>query len=450
MKSDTSERNAVDARPTKAFFVDMLTKDIGLVDCVLDLIDNSLHSHIRRTELDVTSSLWDGTYRKGGTRATIKISISPTEFVIEDDCGGISIEDARRIVFRLGAVESDVGAAGLGVYGVGMKRAIFKIGNRVVVASHTETEEFHVDIDVNEWMNKKDKNGEDLWYFDLTDAGPRKATRGQSPGTTIKISEFRAGVKEAIKIDVFKSDLRERVAKAYALFLKSGVRIEVNREPVVPILPEVGTSGAITPFKQRLKEDDIDILVISGIIADAHDSAPAGWYVFCNGRMVIDADRSARTGWGREFAEFHPKYNSFVGYLSFRSDNPSKLPWTTTKRDVVIESRVYQSGLGEVVSQTGKVLSFLNRAYSDEEEGKQLTRELRDNVTTVPLDQLPARELTFSVRVPHATKPTEVNILYRKPIKEIQRIRDHLGKPGLPARRIGELTFNYYLEKECD
>ncbi|WP_072395132.1 hypothetical protein [Hyphomicrobium sp. CS1GBMeth3] len=32
----------VDANPTKAFFVRMITRDIALEDCVLDLIDNSI------------------------------------------------------------------------------------------------------------------------------------------------------------------------------------------------------------------------------------------------------------------------------------------------------------------------------------------------------------------------------------------------------------------------
>ena len=33
------------AHPSKAFFIEMLTRDITLADCILDLVDNSVHSH---------------------------------------------------------------------------------------------------------------------------------------------------------------------------------------------------------------------------------------------------------------------------------------------------------------------------------------------------------------------------------------------------------------------
>ncbi len=43
--------NLINAEPTKGFFIDMLTKDIGLVDCILDLVDNSIDGWIRRSQL---------------------------------------------------------------------------------------------------------------------------------------------------------------------------------------------------------------------------------------------------------------------------------------------------------------------------------------------------------------------------------------------------------------
>ena len=42
--ADTNEEelDQINAEPTKAFFVDMLTRDIGLEQAVLDLVDNSV------------------------------------------------------------------------------------------------------------------------------------------------------------------------------------------------------------------------------------------------------------------------------------------------------------------------------------------------------------------------------------------------------------------------
>ena len=39
------------ADPSKAFFIEMLTRDITLSDCVLDLVDNSIHCLITGSSL---------------------------------------------------------------------------------------------------------------------------------------------------------------------------------------------------------------------------------------------------------------------------------------------------------------------------------------------------------------------------------------------------------------
>src|SRR6266571_5371579 len=89
------------ADPSKAFFIDMLTRDIGLAVCILDLVDNSVHSLITRSNLDVSQHLIAGT-KAQKVRATIDISYSPSKFVVTDNCGGVSVEEAEEHVFLLG------------------------------------------------------------------------------------------------------------------------------------------------------------------------------------------------------------------------------------------------------------------------------------------------------------------------------------------------------------
>ena len=55
---------AAKAHPSKAFFIEMLTRDISLSDCMLDLVDNSVHSLITKTDLDVSEHLFAGTKAK--------------------------------------------------------------------------------------------------------------------------------------------------------------------------------------------------------------------------------------------------------------------------------------------------------------------------------------------------------------------------------------------------
>ena len=154
MAKNGTDPNIITADPSKEFFIDMLTRDISLGECVLDLTDNSVHSLLRQIDLDVMRILEGKQATSEEIEATVEITFTPTKFTITDTCGGISIDDAREIVFRLGNPNPDKKYAGLGVYGIGMKRAAFKIGKLIKVESRTDTEEFGVTIDVEKWKKE--------------------------------------------------------------------------------------------------------------------------------------------------------------------------------------------------------------------------------------------------------------------------------------------------------
>lgn len=121
--------------PTKEFFVGMLTRDIELNDAILDLLDNCLDGVVRQkkglTTRD-TPDFYNGFYSK--------ITITDTSFTIEDNCGGIPMEVAEKYAFRMGrsAEKSDDELPTVGIYGIGMKRAIFKIGRSAVVTTRND------------------------------------------------------------------------------------------------------------------------------------------------------------------------------------------------------------------------------------------------------------------------------------------------------------------------
>src|SRR4051812_10996539 len=107
----------VNAKPTKDFFISMLVRDIELFPAIADLIDNSL---------DGARSL-RGSSRFDGLR--VDVTVEPERFVIHDNCGGISVTTARDYAFRFGRPEGFTPIAhSIGQFGVGMKRALFKLG----------------------------------------------------------------------------------------------------------------------------------------------------------------------------------------------------------------------------------------------------------------------------------------------------------------------------------
>jgi hypothetical protein len=181
------------AYPRKHFFFEMFTRDISLEDCILDLIDNSIDGLVRSKNIDITSSILNGGGQPAnlppGKLPRIDVSYSEKEFSIKDTCGGINRKYALEEVFNFGHAAGATGGA-LGVYGIGLKRAIFKIGNHFEMESKTAKEGFTVDLDVKKW-SEQDEDLDD-WRIPLTfSSGSDSEAKA---GTKIQITELRPEV----------------------------------------------------------------------------------------------------------------------------------------------------------------------------------------------------------------------------------------------------------------
>src|SRR5258708_14580696 len=120
------------ASPEKRLFISLLTRDIPLIAAFLDLLDNSINAAVEPYADRLESAegyqavFQDETLHPG---VDIRLTVSPEKVQITDTASGISAETAADHVFKFGrgageAHESDR----LSVYGIGLKRAIFKLG----------------------------------------------------------------------------------------------------------------------------------------------------------------------------------------------------------------------------------------------------------------------------------------------------------------------------------
>jgi hypothetical protein len=442
--TDAAAERVIHAEPSKAFFIDMLTRDIGIIECLFDLIDNALDKAVTRSGANVMSIL----ERDNGSRAVrvtdskIAISYTQSEFTIVDTCGGISIDEAVNDVFRLGGeIGSHGGGMRLSVYGIGMKRAMFKLGKLVTVESWTDDEYFKVDIDVDTW---KDEAG---WSFHFTKAGQRTEHK-HHPGTRIHIRQLNDGIRERFKQKSFETDLRHALETAYALFVKAGVAILVNERAVTAALPQLGHK-TFTPARKRLTFNGVDILIVAGV-SPKEDRTAHGWYVYCNGRAVVDADKTTVTGWGDNYPQFHSKYNHFLGFVYFGSKKVESLPWRTTKQGLDLESPVYQRALAEMKLQARPVLNYLSSMYPGDLEPAEPERAALDGAEPVSLENLPKRNAAFKVKKVRRAPTDSIKIQYHRPRAVIERIKKHLGEPSMSAVKVGEHTFDYYVEQEIE
>jgi hypothetical protein len=430
----------INADPSKKFFIEMLTRDINLTNCILDLIDNSVHSLISDSGLDVMENLVRGT-NPPKLKSSIEVTFNSRQFKIHDDCGGIPTDDARNGVFLFGNPTTDLNHTGLGLYGIGMKRAMFKIGRSISVTSHTENEGFTVDINVEKWEQDPE------WKLDFTDKWKRRYATGE---TEITIKDLNSAAATQFSLKHFQTNLLGRIATAYALFLRAGLKITVNGVLTTPEFPVLTESTKLKSARQHFKRDGVDILLMCGL-SPPEDRTPRGWYVFCNGRMVLEADKTVVTGWGtHRLPAFHSKYNHFLGYAYFRSKDPYLLPWTTTKDGVDLESPIYQEALNEMAVQARPALNFLNTLYSDVKEQSEPERELFESGDNVdPKKVAGKKNQTFSATPKNDMGEELVSIQYRRKQKQIDKIREFLEKPKLAAYRVGELTFDWFFDRNC-
>lgn len=434
-----SHAKVVHAHPTKDFFVRMITKDIALRDCIFDLLDNSIDGAHRGR--DVTSDL---PYE----RFSVQLQFDTSSFEIADNCGGITLDDAINHAFHFGrkiGAPNEV-AGGIGLYGIGMKRAIFKIGKRSNVFSQASDAAFKVTVDVDAWMSQTD------WDFSYEDIERKTGANG----TLITVRDLNPGIGQLFGDKAFQNSLIKDMARDYAFFIQKGLKVSVCGRPVPSYQYRLSSSANLAPMVDVYEDDGVSVRILAGLSEPIPDEVPEelrpdkverlGWFVICNDRVVLPADKSARTVWGNEnFPIWHGQYAGFAGYVFFNASDQSKLPWNTTKRDIDLASPLYRRAVSRMKSVTSDFIKYSQIRSASLPQAKQAENaagyvDISKFVAPQPL-KLPQLQ-------PTATKPGVVNILYQKPISEVDEIRKELGKPRMSARDIGSHTFDYFRRVE--
>jgi Histidine kinase-, DNA gyrase B-, and HSP90-like ATPase len=429
-ESRTTPATEIDASPTKTFFVDMLTRDIELEDAILDLLDNCIDG-IQRTIKGREAT--DLPYK--GFEA--KISFSESGFKIEDNCGGIPLEVARTYAFRMGRPpngnENDLSINAIGTYGIGMKRAIFKMGRSSQVTSQTEADSFRVNISP-EWVDS------DAWTlpFELIERTDKKN------GTTIKVTDIRESIREEFTSpkSTLNNSLVGKVAHHYSYIIRKGFNVWINGKKVEPSSFELLWEGEneiininkeiVAPYLYTSKYEEVSIELSVGFYrkntatedeieqeneGKRNSSENAGWTIVCNDRVVVYRDKTRLTGWGEAgIPSYHPQFISIAGIVHFRCHDPRKLPITTTKRGLDLSSDVYLYTKDFMREGLKIFTSYTNKWKNDTPQEQEIMKN------TCFIDP----NIIFS------KIPAEVWIKKRSSSKNTPAIDEKYYKPSLP------------------
>lgn len=436
------DERKIDARPTKDFFISMLIKDIGTTRAIIDLVDNCVDG-ARRLRLN-------GKYN--GLR--VDIETDAHHFKIRDNCGGIPVELAKTYAFRFGRpAEMAATPHSVGQFGVGMKRALFKLGQKFRIESTTERSRFVVDVDVEKWKQMQD------WEFEFAELEPtRRRIPLSQTGTGITVGALHPTIAESFSLDTFKARLASELAEAHVESTGRGLDIFFNGVALQHRDLVLLQSSRLKPARESLvfREDGakIDVRLYAGV-ADSDPSA-AGWYVFCNGRLVLPADQTLVTGWGetRELTvpKYHNQFARFRGYVFFDSQQTYLLPWNTTKTGVDSDSPRYRATRLAMIKLMRPVIDFLNQL--DAEKGRELTddKPLEAAVKAAKpadLEDITSRALFLAPKaVVERAAPETGRIQYSRPLEKIKRAQKVLKISTL--RGVGEKTFDYFYKRECE
>lgn len=347
----------IDVTPTRALFVEMLTRDIHLDRAVLDLVDNSIDG-AKRLRPEADSDL---------TGLEISITVAGDSFVIEDNCGGIGIETARHYAFRFGRAKGMPATPGsVGQFGVGMKRALFKFGHRFEVVSSTATDRFELRVNVDEWEQE-----DGPWRFAFDESQTGLDNLPEETGTRIQVEPLRHDASAQFGSLSFQNALARQIESSQQQYIDRNLRIVFNGRTLLATPWKLVRGRGIEPL---YIQDEVMTpnggVVRRRVFAGVADSSPqaAGWYVFCNGRMILAADQSGTTGWERgddeqavSLPKFHGQYARFRGYVFLDADDASLLPWNTTKTGVDVDTDVWRSTYALMRSAMRPIIDFLNK-----------------------------------------------------------------------------------------
>lgn len=441
----------IDAMPTKTLFIDMLTRDIPLIPAILDLVDNCVDGARNLRGNDSFEGLW------------VRLEISKEQLRIIDNCGGIDVETARSYAFRFGRDEKAPSIRhSIGRFGVGMKRALFKLGEEFEIKSTALNGHFRMQVDVPTWALSPN------WEFkfnkiqeNLSNFPPEKR------GTEIVVRSLRTDVAAEFSLANFETELSKAIKSRMQEALSRGLSITLNQIPIGIKTLELLSSLQLAPVYKKITyrnppEKPVVVKLYCGLGAsEGRDArAQAGWHVFCNGRLVLEADKTAVTGWGEQretkIPGFHGQYNYFRGFVYFDSDDAGRLPWNTTKTGLDQDSPIYRLALLQMRDLMRPVIDFLNKLKDEKQETAETgeagpLQNLVAAAVTKDLTKVKTRSLFELPKIAAKVVPRGPRlqpIQYKVPYDKVQIAKKTLGVTSF--KKVGEETFNYYFEAECD
>lgn len=439
-----NEPMKVKVEPTKDLFVYILTRDISHQAAIVELLDNSVDGAKRVAEdASDLSDFW------------VEIDFNDQSFSICDNCGGIPLEVAQEYAFRFGRAEGMERVAGsIGQFGVGMKRALFSFGRKYIVESATEKDWFRLEVDLKKWMAEKDS-----WDFNLVDYGQNNGVK--VIGTRIEVTDLIDDSASQFEQSRFRTRVENEIRQKHGFFIARGLAVRVCGSTIPSHQWQLIADNQFSPKYLEKTYNGGEAPVKTRIYAGVGRSNPsdAGWYIICNGRLVLNADKSEKTGWiGRPTEldaitgtpRYHNQFARFRGYVLFDSDDAGRLPWNTTKTDIDPDDAIWLDTRETMAGVMRPVIDFLNLVDSESDlpEGERPLTAALAAAKSKSIAEVTTEQRFNYPKSPRPPKPKEVSIQFRKDKDRVEALQEAMGTTS--ARDTGDAAFEDAYQRYVD
>jgi len=263
-----------------------------------------------------------------------------------------------------------------------MKRALFKLGGAFWIDSVAAHSSFVLPVDVDAWAADTESTD---WTFEFEEVDEDTEHADDELGTTIEVTRLRPTVAQDFANDGLIGRLRSALELRHQEALQKGLELTLNEDRLRPIVPTLRYGDDFHPIhvERDIRENGgtIHVALYAGVdphggddVGDDADAekfrqqSRAGWYLFCNDRLLLAADKSWLTGWGSAAAAYHPQYRLFRGYVYLTAQDSSLLPWNTTKTGVDEDSQIFRDVQREMFDALRMVQAVLNRAKTEKQD----------------------------------------------------------------------------------
>ena len=244
------------------------------------------------------------------------------------------------------------------------------------------------------------------------------------------------------------------IARDYLLYLNKGLNVTVCGKAIIGTQIELAKSDDFVPLHDKYEDQQngkiVSVEIVGGMAAappdgtepdEKHDGDKRfGWYVACNGRIVLAADKSTISGWGtQDWPQWHRQYSGFIGFVLFSASNTAVLPLTTTKRSVDLTSEIFKHAQIRMRDLSKKWIAYTNIRKQALEEAK----EKEAQATTIAIQSIEnSRTIVLPSLVPKKVE-RPANVHYSVPVTKLRKLAEEFGNINMSYRDVGLNSFEY-------